>query len=181
MQYLTEFVTTLNVGDTEKGRYTKDITTFLESGKKLEDFISALSATRKNAKTLDATRKRIERYLSWVEDKERSKKLPMENENEQEQITTPVENEHVQEVTTSEVEKSNAGRKRLDADGEKRSEKFMVYLTPTLANNIKAWCDCTGLSYGDFASKLFNSFFRDKEEKLNKFLTLRDELRRFNN
>ncbi len=156
MQYLTEFVATLNVGDAEKRRYTKDITTFLESGQKLEDFISALSATRKNAKTLDATRKRIERYMLWVEDKERSKILP-------------VENEHMQEVTTSEVEKSNAGRKRLDENGEKRDIKFMIYFTPSLLADFKRLCSLKEISCTNLIYELVQQEVERNREALNFF------------
>ena len=169
MQYLTDFVATLNVGDAEKRRYTKDITAFLESGQSLADFISALSATRKNAKTIDATKKRIERYLLWVEDKERSKNLPMEFENEQEQITTPVENEHIQEVTTSEVEKSNAGRKRLDENGEKRDIKFMIYFTPSLLADFKRLCSLKEISCTNLIYELVQQEVERNREALNFF------------
>lgn len=160
MQYLTEFVATLNVGDAEKRRYTKDITAFLESGQKLEDFISALSATRKNAKTLDATRKRIERYMLWVEDKERSKNLPMENENEQEQITTPVENEHIQ---------NGVGRKRLDGNGEKRDVKFMIYFTPSLLADFKRLCSLKEISCTNLIYELVQQEVERNREALNFF------------
>lgn len=168
MQYLTDFVATLNVGDTEKGRYTKDMTTFLESGQKLEDFISALSATRKSTKTVDATKKRIERYLSWVEEKERSKNLPVENEHMQE-VTTPVENEHVQEVTTSEVEKSNTGRKRLDENGEKRDVKFMIYFTPSLLADFKRLCSLKEISCTNLIYELVQQEVERNREALNFF------------
>lgn len=160
MQYLTEFVTTLNVGDTEKKRYTKDITAFLESGQSLEDFISALSATRKSTKTVDATRKRIERYLSWVEEKGRSKNLPMEFENEQEQITTPVENEHIQ---------NGVGRKRLDENGEKRDIKFMIYFTPSLLADFKRLCSLKEISCTNLIYELVQQEVERNREALNFF------------
>ncbi len=77
--------------------------------------------------------------------------------------------------------KNKGGRKPLDTEnGETRSEKMTAYFTPSMAENIRLWCDWTGISYGDLTVKLFGAFLKDKEEMLKDFRKSREEAKRLN-
>ena len=77
--------------------------------------------------------------------------------------------------------KNKGGRKPLDTEnGETRSEKMTAYFTPSMAANIRLWCDWTGISFGDLTVKLFGAFLRDKGEMLNGFRKSREEAKRMN-
>lgn len=147
------------------------------------------NSNEKNMKTNIA---RIQKFFAWLEGEnlviqEKEKDLTSVDKAEHEAEIAEVEavapeNVEAENVGTESPEekepsKDKGGRPRLDANGEKRSEKLTAYVTPTLANNIKAWCDCTGVSYADLVNSLLTGFLQDKEEKLNKFLALRTELR----
>ena len=70
-----------------------------------------------------------------------------------------------------------AGRRRLDSDtGEKRSEKFMIYLSPSLLRDIRDYCDLRGVSVVSYITELVNADLEDKREQLNAFRKLRLEV-----
>ena len=90
------------------------------------------------------------------------------------EITAPIEPE---ENTTPAPVKKKPGRKVFDTvNGEKKSEKLMMYFTPELIAKIKAWCDMKGISNVSFITGLVEGFLKDKEEKINNFLKMRSEL-----
>ena len=79
-------------------------------------------------------------------------------------------------VDTLETKSSKAGRKRFDTEnGEKRSEKLMLYLTPELITDIRDWCNLKGISYASFVIGLIEDYLRDKKNILNTFREFRDK------
>ena len=77
---------------------------------------------------------------------------------------------------TQETKSSKAGRKRLDTqNGEKRSEKLMLYLTPELIANVRDWCNLKGISYGSFVIGLIEDYLRDKKNIIDTFREFRDK------
>lgn len=73
--------------------------------------------------------------------------------------------------------KKKPGRKRFDTvNGEKKSEKLMLYLTPELISRIRVWCDMKGVSNVGFITGLIEDFLKDKEESINTFLEFRKGL-----
>ena len=70
-----------------------------------------------------------------------------------------------------------AGRRRLDSEtGEKRSEKFMIYLSQRLLRDIRDYCDLRGVSVVSYITELVNADLADKQEQLNAFRKLRLEV-----
>lgn len=102
------------------------------------------------------------------------------------EITAPIEPEETtenqpeawpEENTTPAPVKKKPGRKRFDTvNGEKKSEKLMLYLTPELIAKIRVWCDMKGISNVSFITGLIEDFLKDKEDKINAFLKMRSEL-----
>ena len=100
------------------------------------------------------------------------------------EITAPNEPESLPEAEPvkggRKTTKNKGGRKPLDENGETRSEKMTAYFTPSMADNIRLWCDWTGISYGDLTVKLFGAFLKDKGDMLNDFRKSREEAKRMN-
>ena len=79
-------------------------------------------------------------------------------------------------VDTQGTKSSKAGRKRFDTEnGEKRSEKLMLYLTPELIANVRDWCSLKGISYGSFVIGLIEDYLRDKKNIIDTFREFRDK------
>lgn len=104
--------------------------------------------------------------------------LPVSNETESAQpddetstdITAPIEPE-IQPA------KKKPGRKRFDTvNGEKKSEKLMLYLTPELIAKIRVWCDMKGVSNVGYITALIEADLDSKKDKINTFLELRKGL-----
>ena len=66
-----------------------------------------------------------------------------------------------------------AGRKTFDESGEKRSEKFSVYLTPSLLADIRDICSLRGMSVVSYLTELVMADLQDKRDKLEAFRELR--------
>ena len=202
-----EFVSGLGVGAKERGRYEDDITAYIEycesnrlevlNRNSKEAFIELIRPKRKTPKTVSATISRIERYI--VANEERSRQIPMVEENmkEPETMSAGVDDSASTESTAANEPESwpkadpvkerpnptrnKGGRKPLDTEnGETRSEKMTAYFTPSMAENIRLWCDWTGISFGDLTVKLFGAFLKDKEEMLKDFRKSREEAKRLN-
>lgn len=77
-------------------------------------------------------------------------------------------------VTIGENEqvKSHGGRKTLDKNGEKRSEKFMLYLTPSLIADIRDWCSLKRVSCVEYITGLISADLESKRDKLNTYREL---------
>lgn len=85
----------------------------------------------------------------------------------------PVQGVHEQE-TAPKPRGRNGGRKIKDAEGEKRSEKVMLYLTPSLMTDIKDLAGFYGKSLTDYIIGLIETHAEEKQAKLASFRELRD-------
>ena len=80
------------------------------------------------------------------------------------------------ETLETESKESNAGRKRFDTlKGEKRSEKLMLYLTPSVIADVRDWCHIKGISAVNYITNLIVADMASRQDKLNSFRRLRDE------
>ena len=62
--------------------------------------------------------------------------------------------------------KSKGGRKRFDTvNGEKKSEKFMMYFTPTLLSDIQDWCHLKRTSCVSYITGLIEADLQDPEKR----------------
>ena len=68
-----------------------------------------------------------------------------------------------------------AGRKTLDGiEGEKRSVKFMLYITPSLLKDVRDYCDLKGVSIVSYVTDLIRSDLADKQDKIDAFRAMRE-------
>lgn len=73
-------------------------------------------------------------------------------------------------------EDSNAGRKRFDTkNGEKRDQKLMLYLTPSVIADVRDWCKLKDISAVSYITDLIVADMENRQDKLNSFRQLRDE------
>lgn len=83
------------------------------------------------------------------------------------------ETEHDKEPKAGNV---RAGRSRLDKErGEVRSEKLMLYLTPTMIADIRDWCRLKGISAVSYITDLVSADMAGKCEKLKFFREFSNE------
>ena len=80
----------------------------------------------------------------------------------------------VQEATIAPKPKNKGGRKILDPNGEKRSEKVMIYLRPSLYVDVKDWANLHGKTITDCIIGMIEGYMQGKQEKLALFRELRD-------
>ncbi len=71
--------------------------------------------------------------------------------------------------------KNKGGRKPIDTNGEKKSEKFMMYFTPSLMADIRDWCSLKRVSCVDYITGLINADLEKKKERLEFFRKFSDE------
>ena len=62
----------------------------------------------------------------------------------------------------------------LDPNGEKRSEKVMIYLRPSLYADVKDWANLHGKTITDCIVGMIEGYMQGKQEKLALFRELRD-------
>ena len=129
---------------------------------------------------------RVKKFFAWLE-LERKNDTMTKNEvidveettqpldgNANTEITAPIEPE---ETTTPAPVKKKSGRKVFDTvNGEKKSEKLMLYLTPALIAKLRVWCDMKGISNVSYITALIETDLDSKTDKINTFLKLRSEL-----
>lgn len=98
-----------------------------------------------------------------------SKATSTETPNEQ-AVNEPVE------ATTTEPDKTekHRGRSTIDENGEKRSEKLMLYLTPSLIGDIRDWCRLKGISCVDYITNTVKADLETKLSKIKAYRELRD-------
>ena len=66
-----------------------------------------------------------------------------------------------------------SGRKCLDTEnGEVRSEKLMLYLTPSMIADVRDWCSLKRISCVSYITGLISADLAGKQEKLNFFREL---------
>ena len=126
---------------------------------------------------------RVKKFFAWLED-ERKNTIMTENEVSGMEETTqpdlfghdeaPIEQE---ETATPAPVRKKPGRKAFDTvNGEKKSEKMMIYFTPELITRIRAWCDMKGISNVSYITALIQADLDSKADKINSFLKMRSEL-----
>ena len=126
---------------------------------------------------------RVKKFFAWLED-ERKNTIMTENEvSGMEETTqpdlfghdeTPIEPE---ETATPAPVRKKPGRKAFDTvNGEKKSEKMMIYFTPELITRIRARCDMKGISNVSYITALIQADLDSKADKINSFLKMRSEL-----
>ena len=74
-----------------------------------------------------------------------------------------------------EHEQLKTGRKVLDTEhGEKRTARLMLYLTPTMAADIRDWCRVRDISNNEYILELIEADLRDtdKQERIKKLREL---------
>ena len=59
-------------------------------------------------------------------------------------------------------------------NGEKKSEKMMMYFTPEMITKIRTWCDLKGISTVSYITNLIEADLHNKLDKINAFLELRN-------
>ncbi len=124
---------------------------------------SEASDKSKDFQTTNQNVSRIQRYYSQTE--ERSEQLSMmeieENTAVMEEETPVTDEGEIVESEAADAEpvsdegqlkptKSKGGRKRMDANGEKRDQKSTVYLTATMDADFKALCSLKHISVADY-------------------------------
>ena len=73
--------------------------------------------------------------------------------------------------------KKRTGRKPFDTvNGEKRTEKLMMYLTPETITRLRAWCDLKGISAVSYITALIEADLDSKADTINSFLEMRQKL-----
>lgn len=71
--------------------------------------------------------------------------------------------------------KRAGGRKCLDTEsGEVRSEKLMLYLTPSMIADVRDWCSLKRISCVSYITGLISADLAGKQEKLKFFRELSD-------
>ena len=103
---------------------------------------------------------RIEKFFEWKKEKD------------------SMEEEATLEMFPEETQpKSNAGRKPISENGEKKSEKLMLYLTPELIGEVRDWCYLKRISAVSYITGLIEADLHsnEKQEKLAVFRRLSDE------
>ena len=91
---------------------------------------------------------------------------------------TTTEPEQATQSSTPSAEPDKTGKHRgrstIDENGEKRSEKLMLYLTPSLIGDIRDWCRLKGISCVDYITNTVKADLETKLSKIKAYRELRD-------
>ena len=183
---IKRYITTHNFGASEERQMqsaVSAIATILEkNGRKWpeeSDIKEYREQTSGNERTVQQQVRRIEKFFEWL----RKENTPMEERTQELQ-----EEEALAEVETPTEEapqpeaqlKRKAGRKRLDGvNGEIRSEKFTVYLTPTQSEALKALCLIDGVSsVADRINELIEAELKANSDTISDFFALKERRKR---
>ena len=119
---------------------------------------------------------RIEKFFAWLNsDKETDNMTDKETTPELIPVDTENEPEISQEVSTGDETaqpenlKAKTGRRPFDTvNGEKKSEKLMMYFTPELIADIRDWCYLKRISCVSYITALIEADLKtdDKQKKL---------------
>lgn len=122
---------------------------------------------------------RIEKFFAWLNsDKETDNMTDKETTPELFPVDTENEPEISQEVSTGDETaqpknlKAKTGRRPFDTiNGEKKSEKLMMYFTPELIADIRDWCYLKRISCVSYITALIEADLKtdDKQKKLDFF------------
>lgn len=177
MQTPEEYVASLEAGDSEKHKTKRAINTMLELLAEREhtqpdeaDYTEYRTRSTLNERGTNQNVSRVKKYFAAQVGGEDASMTDEPNVcGEGEGLEQPVR------VTTE--DRGKAGHKRLDTkNGEVRSERLMLYLTPSMKAEIEAWCNLKQIkSRADFIVGLISDFMSDKHEKLTNFLKISNE------
>lgn len=145
-----------------------------------------------NDKTTKQNVSRIEKFFAWLKGRkidrmpENEITATLDAENSQPELFPADDTQDIEASasTTNDTEdepmqaaKKKPGRKVFDAEnGEKKSEKLMLYLTPALITRIRTWCDLKGISAVSYITTLIEEDLDSKQEKISAFLDMRNNL-----
>lgn len=184
-KYIASLVTRkgTNASDSEKHKTRKalaEITAILqEQGHSWPD-ASDYDAYRRQHEDNKETKQnvsRIEKFFAWLEkeietmaDNEKTAQAELFSGNEPE--TWPEET-----PAPADKPKGKGGRKVISANGEKKSEKLMMYFTPELIADIRDWCCLKRISAVSYITGLIESDLHStsKQQKLTVFRQLSDD------
>ena len=99
--------------------------------------------------------------------------LPPLNELMNEETHAPITEDEQPQPRAETKPKNKGGRKVIDPNGEKRSEKVMLYLTPSRMEDLRDLASLYGKSIADYVISLIESDNERKQEKLSLFRELR--------
>lgn len=142
------------------------------------DFEEYKSTSKCNSDETSRNEKRVRKFFAWIENERKNDIMtetaqPLNDETITE-TTAPIEPEENENPAPV---KKKPGRKVFDTvNGEKKSEKLMLYLTPELIAKIRVWCDMKGISNVSYITALIEADLHNKEDKINTFLKMRSEL-----
>lgn len=183
---IKQYITTLKTkagnpaGKAEQSRTAHALTAFcdkLQTWPKKDDydaFSATLANSGKDAKFINEYTDRIKRFFVWLNPEKENDNNMTDNDTNT-PVDTPTDNSTARdgEATTP----NKPGRKRFDTvNNEKKTEKIMLYLTPELIAQIRAWCDLKGISANSLITGLIEDFLNDKKEDINNFLEWRKRL-----
>ena len=123
---------------------------------------------RRNQMTLEEIAEATPEAMQGVHEPESASRVQGVHEQEAES-PLPVEVEQI-----APKPRGNVGRKVKDKGGEKRSEKIMLYLTPSLMTDIKDLASLYGKSLTEYVISLIEAHAELKQGKLASFRELRD-------
>lgn len=157
MQTPEEYVSHLHVGRDEKRKRLdaiKDMKVILlKNGHTWPDEADYDEYRQNSTSNEQGTKQNISRIKKYFEAQAQS---------------TSTQSETPSSVATSEPRKT--GRKRLDTEnGEVRSEKLMLYITPSLIADLRDWCSLKRISCVSYINALIQHDLADKQEKLKSF------------
>lgn len=152
-----------------------------------KDYEEYRASKKLKDETFTTYQEKIKEFFSWSEKRRQEQML---EETKTSEVSTQVEpavdsepveaeSETVYDAEPSQVtdkKKNNAGRKKFDTEnGEKRNQKLMLYLTPSVIEDVRDWCSLKKLTVNNYVTALIEADLRDKQGKLDSFRQLRDE------
>ncbi len=93
-----------------------------------------------------------------------------------EPVTETAMKENTEPIKPDEAQQTRPrGRKTYDSSGEKRTEKFTVYLTPTISENVQDIARIKRKSVADYVASLISEDCEREAERIAKFRELSNE------
>lgn len=144
-----------------------------QNDRRIRKFFASLDTERKNDTMTENEVIDVEETTQPLDDGASTENTQASEEPEA-KITAPIEPE---ENTTPAPVKKKPGRKVFDTvNGEKKSEKLMMYFTPELIAKMRDWCELARISNVSFITGLVEDFLKDKEDTLKAYREFRKNL-----
>lgn len=122
---------------------------------------------------------RIKKFFTWINSERRNDTMTENEVIDVEETTQPeLFPDNEPEADTENVPvKKKTGRKVFDTvNGEKKSEKLMLYCTPQLIAKIRDWCELARISNVSYITSLIEADLHSKEDKINAYHEFRKGL-----